>query len=71
MLFKVLKSFPYAHDHKETHPQAEGDLIPVHPSVVDGLTDEGFIREATAEEIAEANGDVEAPAPRRRAAKAD
>jgi hypothetical protein len=47
----VLKSFPYAHDHHVTASLAEGAVVEIDDGVFEGLLDEGFIREATDEEV--------------------
>jgi putative heme iron utilization protein len=58
MKFVVLKAFPYAHDHHVTVVQDAGAVVEIDDSVAEGLIDEGYIREATDEEI---DGATEGP----------
>jgi hypothetical protein len=51
MLFKVLKAFPYAHDHHTVKMLAVDSIVEIADGVVEGLLDEKFIIEATDEEI--------------------
>jgi hypothetical protein len=54
MLVKVLKPFPYAADGMHTATLEAGAIADVDDSVIEGLHGEGFIEEATAEDIAAA-----------------
>jgi hypothetical protein len=51
MLVKVLKPFPYAHDHMHVVTLQPDDIVEIHASVVEGLHAEGFIDEASTAEI--------------------
>lgn len=51
MYVKVLKPFPYAHDHHNIDHLVEGSVVLIDDAVAEGLEAEGFIGEATAEEI--------------------
>lgn len=51
MLVKVLKAFPYAHDHFNVMPQEVGAIVEIDDAVIEGLESEGFIGEATAADI--------------------
>lgn len=46
-MHKVLKPFPYAHDHVNSVQLIAGDLVSFHPGVVPGLTEAGYIEETT------------------------
>lgn len=51
MLVKVLKAFPYHPDPRTQLHLVEGDIANIDESVLEGLEAEGFIGEASAEEI--------------------
>jgi hypothetical protein len=51
MLVKVLKTFPYAPDVRTHLVLAAGDVVDIDASVVEGLHAEGFIEEATDDEL--------------------
>lgn len=60
MHVKVLKAFPYAHDHHNIRHLEEGAIVDIDESVLEGLRAEKFIGEASAEEIeASLQGEVE------------
>jgi hypothetical protein len=64
MLMKVLKAFPYAHDHHHVVTLAEGAIVEIDEDVAGGLEDEGYIAEPTADEIEAAQSGcvvIEAP----------
>lgn len=52
MYAKVLKAFPYAHDHVAVRLLAVGEVLEIDDGVFEGLEDEKFIVSATEEEIA-------------------
>jgi hypothetical protein len=54
MLAMILIAFPYAHDHHTVKPMTPGDLVDIDDGVFEGLKAEGYIREATDDEIAAA-----------------
>ena len=51
MLVKVLKPFPYAREGKFTVGLEAGAIEDIDASVIEGLHAEGFIDEATAEDL--------------------
>jgi len=51
MLVKVLKPFPYAHDHHRVVTLEKGAIVDIDEGVIEGLAAEKLIGEATEEEI--------------------
>lgn len=51
MLVKVLKPFPYHADVRTVLALAAGDVVEIQDDLVEGLEAEGFIDEATAEDV--------------------
>ena len=64
MLVKVLKAFSYAHDHVNLVHLQPDEIVEIDEGVLEGLQAEGFIDEASDEEIEAAQtGAVVIPPP--------